>query len=92
MAELSVSENVDNLCTEFARFVESLEKSAVANNGKFSIGLSGGSSATIVAKALSNKTLNWDKWHVFFCDERFVPLTGMFNPQYIWVEFRLCTI
>ena len=83
MAKLNVSENVEDLCTEFASFVENIEKSAVANNGMFTVGLSGGSSATIVAKALSDKSLTWEKWHVFFCDERFVPLTGMFCPQYL---------
>jgi len=76
MAKLNVSENVEDLCIEFTSFVENLEKSAVANNGMFTVGLSGGSSATIVAKALSDKSLTWEKWHVFFCDERFVPLTA----------------
>lgn len=76
MAKVRVSEDVAELCTTFGTFVENLAKSAIENNGRFSIGLSGGSSATVVGKALSDKSLNWEKWHVFFCDERFVPLAG----------------
>ena len=74
--KLHVSDDVQGLCSAFAAFVEKLAKSAIEKNGKFAIGLSGGSSATIVGNALSGKDLNWGKWHVFFCDERFVSLSG----------------
>lgn len=80
MAEpkVHVSDNVEELCSSFADFVEQLAKQRIHENGKFSIGLSGGSSATIVGNALSDKKLDWGKWHVFFCDERFVPLSGKY--------------
>ena len=81
MATIHVAENVQELCSNFAGFVESLEKTAIKETGKFSIGLSGGSSATIVSNALSGKNFNWEKWHVFFCDERFVSLSGTFCPK-----------
>ena len=77
MAQLHISENAEQLHKEFENFVIKLSNSAVLDHGYFSIGFSGGSSATIVGKALAqNKDLQWDKWNVFFCDERFVNLTG----------------
>ena len=81
MANVEVAENLEELCSRFASFVEGIAKSAIASSGRFSIGLSGGSSATIVGKALSDKNLNWENWHVFFCDERFVSLSGMLYPN-----------
>lgn len=77
MAHLHIAENAEQLHKEFEAFVTELSNSAISDHGYFSIGFSGGSSATIVGKALAqNKDLHWDKWNVFFCDERFVDLTG----------------
>ena len=77
MAHLHIAGNAEQLHKEFENFIIKLSTSAVSDHGYFSIGFSGGSSATIVGKALAqNKDLQYDKWNVFFCDERFVDLTG----------------
>ena len=77
MAHLHIAGNAEQLHKEFENFVIKLSNSAVSDHGFFSIGFSGGSSAAIVGKALAqNQDLQWDKWNVFFCDERFVGLKG----------------
>lgn len=37
--------------------------------------MSGGSIVNIIADKLTKKEIEWDKWRIFFCDERFVPFT-----------------
>jgi len=57
-----------------------IEKSAesIKMHGKFTIALSGGSAATMMSKSLqgddAKSQIDWSKWQVFFCDERYVPL------------------
>ncbi|XP_037803056.1 6-phosphogluconolactonase-like [Penaeus monodon] len=41
--------------------------------GVFTIGLSGGSLAKFLGKGLPSINTSWDKWSLFFCDERVVP-------------------
>ena len=49
------------------------ERKAVSDHGFFSIGLSGGSLVKIVSEGLRDRSdVQWDKWRVFFCDERHV--------------------
>eukprot|EP00732_Lithocolla_globosa_P005026 Lithocolla_globosa_v1_NODE_4916_length_1340_cov_3.569650.p1 type:complete len:264 gc:universal NODE_4916_length_1340_cov_3.569650:843-52(-) len=61
-----------------ASFVETQSREAVKNNGKFTIGLSGGSLPKTLGAGLSSEpfksAIDWSKWHVFFVDERCVPL------------------
>ncbi|KAJ3410570.1 6-phosphogluconolactonase [Chytridiales sp. JEL 0842] len=48
---------------------------SIKASGKFTVAVSGGSLPTVLAAVLkSNKNIDWDKWHVFFADERCVPL------------------
>ena len=66
----------DELIAEVGNFIELRASEAVSDHGFFSIGLSGGSSATMVSKSLEGKSnTEWSKWRVFFCDERFVSLS-----------------
>ncbi|CAK9437368.1 uncharacterized protein LODBEIA_P17460 [Lodderomyces beijingensis] len=65
---------------------------AIASHGSFNIALSGGSLGKVLKKALvDNKDIGskvkWDKWNVYFSDERLVPLDhkdsnyGLFNDM-----------
>ncbi len=50
---------------------------AIARRNKFTLATSGGSLPKMLAKFLVNRDdnkLRWDKWEIFFCDERLVPL------------------
>ena len=48
---------------------------AIAARGSFSIALSGGSMPkTIAGLAQATPAVDWSKWHVFYSDERHVPI------------------
>ncbi len=47
---------------------------AIRVRGTFSIALSGGSLPAMLSGLANNTNIEWDKWVVFFADERFVPL------------------
>ena len=54
-------------------FVAERSKQAVAERGAFYIGVSGGSAAKLLCQGLPKiDGVQWDKWHVYFCDERLV--------------------
>jgi 6-phosphogluconolactonase len=65
-----------------AEFVVRLAAQAVAERGRFMVALSGGSVPKLMAPALVAEPLrsqvNWPAWHVFWADERCVPLD---NPD-----------
>lgn len=50
-------------------------------------GVSGGSIINILAERLSKETdLEWNKWRVFFCDERLVPFN---HPESTYGQFKV---
>ncbi|KAJ3087947.1 6-phosphogluconolactonase [Quaeritorhiza haematococci] len=56
-------------------FVTKASKEAIARSNRFTVALSGGSLPSILAEKLkSNTQVDFSKWHVFFADERCVPL------------------
>jgi 6-phosphogluconolactonase len=55
--------------------IANASKEAIAARGKFVTAWSGGSLPKIVAPGLVGRTdIEFDKWHIFFADERFVAL------------------
>lgn len=69
----------DDLSDGLGTFIVDCCNKAVAERGRFTVAFSGGSAATGVCACMNlpkfNKAVQWDKWHIFFCDERFVELT-----------------
>lgn len=63
----------ENVIEELCKLIESLASKAIASNGKFRVGLSGGSLIKYLSQGLPKITTDWSKWQLFFCDERFVP-------------------
>ncbi|KDQ63854.1 hypothetical protein JAAARDRAFT_393366 [Jaapia argillacea MUCL 33604] len=62
------------LSDALADFVVKAQKEAIEKKGRFTIALSGGSLPKQLS-ALAHKTgVKWNKWHVFYADERAVPL------------------
>jgi len=75
--ELKIFESKSELTKSIGEFVAKLSKESISLHGKFFIAVSGGSlpsllSADIVKEPLKS-TIEWNKWHVFFVDERFLP-------------------
>ena len=61
-----------------ARYVSQVSARAVSRNGRFTVALSGGSlpkllGPPLVAQSLQSR-ISWSAWHVFWADERCVPL------------------
>lgn len=76
-AELMVYQNADELGDDLAAYVATLSESTITKRGAFSVVLSGGSLISLLGKLTDEPyvgKLDWSKWHVFWADERVVPL------------------
>jgi len=63
-----------HLTKALAEFVLHAQTEAIHKKGKFTIAISGGSLAKQLGGLVGQPSARWDKWHVFFSDERIVPL------------------
>ena len=61
------------LARDVSHHVAQLSASAVAAHGSFVIALSGGSLPSFLLPLLDDPSVAWDRWTVFFVDERLVP-------------------
>ena len=61
------------LAKELALDILSIAKKAIIENDCFNVVLTGGRSAISLYKILSKSNSNWDKWHIYISDERFLP-------------------
>ncbi|KAF9785810.1 hypothetical protein BJ322DRAFT_743041 [Thelephora terrestris] len=57
-----------------AEFILEAQKEALGKKGRFTVALSGGSLPKQLAGLIGNAGVKWDKWHVYYADERVVPL------------------
>ncbi|WP_422484274.1 6-phosphogluconolactonase [Gudongella sp. DL1XJH-153] len=73
-------DQLDKIAHDLGLYVKSIYDDSILKRGEFRIGLSGGSSMDIFAEAILNQELlesfDWNRWHVFFVDERLVPPTS----------------
>ena len=76
-----MDENKPNIGKRLAAFVARESERSISSNGRFVLAISGGSLPNILAEGLfpadgsgPAASIAWDKWHVFFADERVVPL------------------
>ncbi|CAK4697020.1 hypothetical protein Ae201684_011664 [Aphanomyces euteiches] len=71
-----IGSNGDAVGSAVAKLVAELSHEAIAKTGRFTVALSGGSLPKILEKGLSSLKdgVDFSKWHVFFADERCVPL------------------
>ncbi|KAK1826037.1 glucosamine-6-phosphate isomerases/6-phosphogluconolactonase-domain-containing protein [Podospora conica] len=71
---------VDTLATALRAYVIECQEAGIHRHGVFKVGVSGGSLPKTLAQALlapgtsDHATIKWDKWEIFFADERAVPL------------------
>ncbi|KAF9270433.1 6-phosphogluconolactonase [Marasmius fiardii PR-910] len=66
--------SVDTLVDTLAAFVVKVQKEAIDKKGRFTIAISGGSLPKMLGGLIGNPGAKWDKWQVFYADERVVPL------------------
>jgi len=76
---LKISPNPDQLARDVADWLVGYEKSVLQKQDRFCIALSGGSTPKALHQLLAGspyrEQLSWDKWHVFWGDERYVRLS-----------------
>lgn len=79
-ANLYAFPGIDTLAPALRAYVIQCQEAGVARHGAFKVAVSGGSLPKILAQALlapssgPNDKVKWDKWEIFFADERAVPL------------------
>ncbi|OLL22007.1 putative 6-phosphogluconolactonase [Neolecta irregularis DAH-3] len=65
----------DVLCSALGKYVKRASRESIKARGRFTIALSGGSLPSQLAQGIvEDESIEWDKWFVFFADERAVPL------------------
>jgi 6-phosphogluconolactonase len=62
-----------SLSKALAQEVLNIAKISILKNNRFSIVLTGGQSVLDLYKILSESKSDWDKWHIYIGDERFLP-------------------
>jgi 6-phosphogluconolactonase len=76
---LQIFPTLQQLAQAAAEYVARLSAQAIAERGRFAVALSGGSLPKILCPPLVADPLQaqvgWSSWHVFWADERCVPLT-----------------
>jgi 6-phosphogluconolactonase len=64
----------DAIIPPLANFIAETASTAISTNGRFCVALSGGSLPQMISQLHNQPDIQWDKWFVFFADERCVPL------------------
>ncbi|KAK6910552.1 6-phosphogluconolactonase [Kwoniella mangroviensis CBS 10435] len=67
-------DDTNHLQSSLANFILKAQTDAIQHRGVFTIALSGGSLPNNLKPLVDIKEIQWDKWQVFFADERIVPL------------------
>ncbi len=80
---LHIFETPGQLAADMVRQITLIAAAARSERNRFTIALSGGSVMRILASALkipsAAKLIDWQAWHVFWADERCVPVTSPDN-------------
>eukprot|EP00300_Choanocystis_sp_HF-7_P030345 c39161_g1_i1.p1 GENE.c39161_g1_i1~~c39161_g1_i1.p1 ORF type:complete len:271 (+),score=57.33 c39161_g1_i1:24-836(+) len=69
---LSVHKDNDAISAELALTLTHLANDSIAKRGRFVTAWSGGSLPAIACAKLAQTSQDWDKWFIFYADERFV--------------------
>ncbi|KAI7873676.1 6-phosphogluconolactonase [Lichtheimia hyalospora FSU 10163] len=78
--------NSDLVSAGLDTFIEQQSHEAINSRGVFHVAVSGGSLPKILARHLvNNSRIAFEKWHIFFADERCVPLD---HPDSNYLELR----
>src|SRR4051812_30877508 len=78
--KVNVYPSVDELLQKLAEYFLASANQSITSHGRFSVALSGGSSPqkfyALLASASYKESVDWEKVHFFFGDERYVPETN----------------
>jgi len=68
-----VFDNIDKLSGKLASDILQIADLSIKLNNSFKIVLTGGSSIVNTYKIIKNSESDWEKWHIFLSDERYLP-------------------
>jgi len=71
---LHTFESPADLTGALAEFILKAQKDSIEKKGRFTVALSGGSLPKQLKTLIGHPSAKWDKWQVFYADERVVPL------------------
>jgi 6-phosphogluconolactonase len=74
MDSVKVFADADELATAARDYVLSAAKQSIAERGVFNLDLAGGSTPRKLYELLAAQQADWQNWHFFMGDERYVPL------------------
>ncbi|KIK04290.1 hypothetical protein K443DRAFT_121060 [Laccaria amethystina LaAM-08-1] len=63
-----------SLVVSLSDFLVKAQKDSIDKKGRFTVALSGGSLPKMLKGLIGNPAVKWNKWQVFYVDERVVPL------------------
>lgn len=91
---VSIGTSSEDVAARVGQHVLKHQEIALAESGVFRIAVSGGSMGKVLKKALVDDKQNaplvkWDKWEVYFSDERLVPLD---HPESNYGLFKLSVL
>jgi len=74
MPKVEVFENNDAIVSFLSGYILETAKKAIKESKLFTLGVSGGSIVSMLATIFEkeNDNIQWEKWAIFFCDERLV--------------------
>lgn len=78
LRRLHVYSNVDALAKGLADAISTAAKRAIPESGRFRIVLAGGSTPRPIYARLAKLDMEWTHWHIYFSDERCLPIN---HPQ-----------
>ena len=76
LSNVYVFESKEDISSYLVDIISPISKYAITHHDKFTVAVSGGSLPAILGAGLKNaKDVQFDKWHVYYADERFVSLS-----------------
>ena len=72
-----------DLDSKAKKFIIERAELAIKNKGSFSLVLSGGTTPVNVYKLLAKEQVDFEKWHIYFGDERCFPLNHLERNSYV---------
>jgi len=66
--------DIPRLSDSLAEYIIKAQTEAIEKRKRFTVAISGGSLPKTLTALLTKQGVKWDKWHVFYADERIVPL------------------
>jgi len=66
--------DTSTLSDSLAEYILKAQRESIDKRGRFTVAITGGSLPKTLTALISKSGVRWDKWHVFYADERVVPL------------------